>query len=36
MAGAAPVVLVRDTANRYGGTLAFTTGAWETFTASLK
>jgi hypothetical protein len=29
------VILVRDTANRDGGTLAFTVEAWERFTASL-
>jgi hypothetical protein len=30
------VVLVRDTANRDGGTLNFSTEAWEEFAASLK
>ena len=30
------VVLVRDTANRDGGTLAFTPAAWADFAASLK
>lgn len=30
------VILVRDTADRDGGTLAFTTDAWATFTTSLK
>ncbi len=30
------VVLVRDTKGRAGGTLAFTPGAWEQFTASLR
>jgi hypothetical protein len=30
------VVLVRDTANRDGGTLAFTPSAWADFAASLK
>ncbi len=30
------VVLVRDTKDRAGGTLAFTAGAWEQFTASLR
>ena len=30
------VVLVRDTKDRAGGTLAFASGAWESFTASLK
>jgi Domain of unknown function (DUF397) len=29
-------ILVRDTANRDGGTLGFTTEAWEAFAASLK
>jgi hypothetical protein len=29
-------VLVRDTTDRDGGTLAFTTDAWTSFTASLK
>lgn len=29
-------VLVRDTANRDGATLAFTASAWRAFTASLK
>lgn len=30
------VILVRDTTNRDGGTLAFTAGAWKAFTAALK
>jgi hypothetical protein len=30
------VVLVRDTTNRDGGTLAFSAGAWGRFTASLR
>lgn len=30
------LVLVRDTANRGGRTLAFTADAWAAFTASLK
>jgi hypothetical protein len=30
------VILVRDTTNRDGGTLAFDPEAWETFTASLR
>ena len=30
------VILVRDTANRDGGTLKFSTEAWEAFAASLK
>jgi hypothetical protein len=35
--GNAPgTVLVRDTTNRDGGTLAITVGAWANFTASLK
>jgi hypothetical protein len=29
-------VLVRDTKDREGGTLAFTAGAWQTFTSKLK
>jgi hypothetical protein len=29
-------ILVRDTTNRDGGTLMFTTDAWTVFTASLK
>jgi hypothetical protein len=29
-------VLVRDTRDRDGGTLAFSAGAWERFTASLR
>jgi hypothetical protein len=29
-------VLVRDTTNRDGGTLAFTTAAWEAFTAQVR
>lgn len=36
VADAAPVVLVRDTKNRGGETLAFTPEAWERFTASLR
>ncbi|MGH3251867.1 MAG: DUF397 domain-containing protein [Trebonia sp.] len=35
-ASGAGIVAVRDTTNRDGGTLAFTTGAWASFTASLK
>jgi hypothetical protein len=31
-----PVILVQDTKDREGGTLAFTSDAWATFTASLK
>jgi hypothetical protein len=30
------MILVRDTTNRDGGTLAFTTEAWERFTTSLR
>jgi hypothetical protein len=30
------MVLVRDTTNRSGGTLAFTAAAWQAFTGSLK
>jgi Domain of unknown function (DUF397) len=30
------LVLVRDTANRDGGTLEFSSEAWEAFAASLK
>jgi hypothetical protein len=30
------VILVRDTTDRNGGTLAFTAGAWAKFTASLR
>jgi hypothetical protein len=30
------VVLVRDTADRDSGTLAFTAAAWQTFTGSMK
>jgi hypothetical protein len=30
------MILVRDTANRDGGTLAFSTEAWEAFAVSLK
>jgi Domain of unknown function (DUF397) len=30
------VILVRDTTNRDGATLAFTTRAWAEFTASLR
>jgi hypothetical protein len=36
VADAAPVVLVRDTKNRSGETLAFTAEAWERFTVSLR
>jgi hypothetical protein len=30
------VILVRDTTDRQGGTLAFTADAWASFTASLR
>jgi Domain of unknown function (DUF397) len=30
------VVMVRDTTDRDGGTLAFTAQAWQSFTTSLK
>lgn len=30
------MILVRDTTNRDGGTLAFSANAWQTFTAGLK
>ena len=33
---AADVVMVRDTTNRDGGTLAFTTDAWATFLGTLR
>lgn len=36
VAGTAAVVLVRDTKDRSGQTIAFTTEAWERFTASLR
>lgn len=29
-------ILVRDTTNRDGGTLAFTAGAWQAFTVRLR
>jgi hypothetical protein len=32
----AGTVAVRDTANRGGGTLSFTAGAWRAFTANVK
>jgi hypothetical protein len=34
--GAPGLVLVRDTTDRDGGTLAFNTDAWAKFTANLK
>jgi hypothetical protein len=36
VAGAARVVLVRDTKNRDGGTLAFSAKAWRAFAEQLK
>jgi hypothetical protein len=36
VASSEPVVLVRDTTNRDGGTLAFSVEAWGQFTASLR
>lgn len=30
------VILVRDTTNRDGGTLSFTTAAWKAFTVKVK
>jgi len=36
VASKAPVVLVRDTTNRDGGTLAFTASAWQAFADSMK
>jgi hypothetical protein len=30
------MILVRDTTNRDGGTLAISAGAWQTFIASLR
>jgi hypothetical protein len=30
------VILVRDTTDRDGGTLTFTVGAWQAFTAAIK
>ena len=35
-AGGDGAILVRDTTDRNGGTLAFTAGAWAAFTAGLK
>jgi hypothetical protein len=34
--GANAVIMVRDTTDREGGTLAFTADAWANFTASLR
>jgi hypothetical protein len=36
VADAARVILVRDTTNRGGGTLAFTAEAWQGFISSLR
>jgi hypothetical protein len=36
VAGSVPVVLVRDTTNRDGGTLTFTADAWQRFASGLK
>jgi hypothetical protein len=36
VANSVPVVLVRDTANRDGGTLTFTADAWQRFASGLK
>jgi hypothetical protein len=36
VASTAPVVLVRDTTNRGGGTLAFAADAWQEFVTGLK
>lgn len=36
VAGHNEAILVRDTTNRDGTTLAFTANAWQTFTAGLK
>jgi hypothetical protein len=36
VASAATTVIVRDTKDRDGGTLAFAPDAWEAFTTSLK
>jgi hypothetical protein len=33
---AARLILVRDTTDRDGGTLAFTAGAWRTFAAKIR
>jgi hypothetical protein len=35
-ASASGTVLVRDTADRAGGTLTFSTEAWQTFTGALR
>jgi hypothetical protein len=36
LASGTGAVLVRDTTNRGGGTLAFTADAWQAFTSGLK
>jgi hypothetical protein len=36
LAGDNAIVMVRDTTDRDGGTLAFGAAAWERFTASLR
>jgi Domain of unknown function (DUF397) len=36
VADASTAVLVRDTANRDGGTLTFSAEAWKTFTVTLR
>jgi hypothetical protein len=36
VADAVSVVMVRDTKDRAGGTLAFASDAWQSFTTSLK
>jgi len=36
VASAAPTILVRDTTDRDGGTLAFDVSAWASFTSSLR
>ena len=35
-ASGAGVILVRDTTDRDGGTLAFTAGAWQEFTRTVR
>ena len=36
VASAAPTVMVRDTTDRDGGTLAFTADAWQAFLGTLR
>lgn len=36
LASSGSVILVRDTTNRDGGTLAFTADAWSAFTSSIR